>query len=252
MSAPFTTRTAHARGSELTRQRLLATATDLFLTDSYAAVSLRRITERAGLTHGAIARHFATKPAVADAVLEQLFRHAHARVHRYHVRNHSHLVATISAWVLFVAAHPGWVRLELDLGAAAPEAVSRDRLHEIRYMATAFIEAAMGEAGVEPAVAPESASAMLLTSVVGYATAERGALSVETAAVVRTLVEHVLAEASSEVGTMSANVSPRGQASVAAVITTPCTARPIADIGFSDAPPMPEGGHQCVARLGSR
>ncbi|WP_433678684.1 TetR/AcrR family transcriptional regulator [Nocardia sp. CA-119907] len=193
MSAPFTTSTARARGSELTRQRLLVTATDLFLSDSYAAVSLQRIAECAGLTHRAIARHFASKPALADAVLEQLFLRADAHVHRYQVRDHDQLVATISTWVLFATAHPGWVRLELDLGAAAPGAVSRDRLREIRCIATDFIDRAIGEAGVDPAVAPEVGAWMLLTSVVGHAATDSGAPCAATAAL-RALVEHVLAE----------------------------------------------------------
>ncbi|MFE9328524.1 TetR/AcrR family transcriptional regulator [Nocardia sp. NPDC052278] len=193
MSAPFATSTTNARGSELIRQRLLATATDVFLTDSYAAASLQRIAERAGLTHGAIMGYFATKPALADAVLEQLFRRAYAHVCRYQVRDHSQLVATISTWVLFAAAHSGWVRLELDLGAAAPEDISRDRLRETRCKATKFIANAMGKAGVDPAVAPEVGASMLLTSVVGHAATDSSASCVETASL-RALVEHVLAE----------------------------------------------------------
>ncbi|WP_433207046.1 TetR/AcrR family transcriptional regulator [Nocardia sp. CA-107356] len=193
MSEPFATSTARTRGSELTRQRPLATATDLFFTDSYAAVSLQRIAERAGLTPGAIVQYFATKPALADAVLEQLFRRADAHVRRYQVRDHDQLVATISTWVVFAAAHPGWVRLELDLGDAAPEDVSRDRLREIRCKATKFIADAMREAGVDPAVRPEVGAVMLLTNVVGQAATDSSASCVETASL-RALVEHVLAE----------------------------------------------------------
>jgi AcrR family transcriptional regulator len=69
--------------SEVTRQKILDAAIDLFSQVGYAAAGLGEIIERAGMTKGALYHHFDSKEALATAIIEQgsnLTRDAFRRV----------------------------------------------------------------------------------------------------------------------------------------------------------------------------
>jgi AcrR family transcriptional regulator len=69
--------------SEITRQKILNAAIDLFSEVGYAAAGLGEIIDRAGMTKGALYHHFDSKEALATAVIEQgtkLIRDAFHRV----------------------------------------------------------------------------------------------------------------------------------------------------------------------------
>jgi AcrR family transcriptional regulator len=57
--------------SEVTRQKLLDAAIDLFSEVGYPAAGLGEIIERAGMTKGALYHHFDSKDALATAIIEQ-------------------------------------------------------------------------------------------------------------------------------------------------------------------------------------
>jgi AcrR family transcriptional regulator len=61
---------AQAR-SEITRQKIIDAAIDLFSESGYAATGLGEIIERAGMTKGALYHHFDSKQALATAIIEQ-------------------------------------------------------------------------------------------------------------------------------------------------------------------------------------
>ena len=55
-----------------TRERLLATARDLFGRDGYEATSVEAVLKAAGVAKGSLYHHFENKPALFDAVLDQV------------------------------------------------------------------------------------------------------------------------------------------------------------------------------------
>ncbi len=55
-----------------TRTALLSAARELFLVRGYGAVSMEEIVARAGVTRGALYHHFDGKPAVFEAVFEEI------------------------------------------------------------------------------------------------------------------------------------------------------------------------------------
>jgi AcrR family transcriptional regulator len=57
--------------SEITRQKIIDAAIDLFGEVGYAAAGLGEIIDRAGMTKGALYHHFDSKVALATAIIEQ-------------------------------------------------------------------------------------------------------------------------------------------------------------------------------------
>ena len=57
--------------SEVTRQKILDAAMDVFSEVGYAAAGLGEVIERAGMTKGALYHHFDSKEALATAIIEQ-------------------------------------------------------------------------------------------------------------------------------------------------------------------------------------
>jgi AcrR family transcriptional regulator len=59
--------------ADQTRQRILATASQLFVEHGYAATSVRDISQRLGMTKGSLYYHFASKEDLLVALLAPLF-----------------------------------------------------------------------------------------------------------------------------------------------------------------------------------
>jgi TetR/AcrR family transcriptional regulator, repressor for neighboring sulfatase len=66
--------TARPRGSEAVREALIVSATSLFAQFGPGAVSVREIALHAQVNHGLVHRHFGSKEALLEAVLERLVR----------------------------------------------------------------------------------------------------------------------------------------------------------------------------------
>ncbi|WP_433620997.1 TetR family transcriptional regulator [Nocardia sp. CA-120079] len=192
-------RLSRKQSQQRTRQRVLDAATVLFLTDGYPATSIEAIGERTGYTYGAVLGHFRTKDALAVAVLEQVYRRAHTRVHRFQVRDHDHLRATVTTWMHIAITHPGWIRLEHAIAEAGRYRDTQIRLRDIHSTATTFIANAIRVTRMEPAVPPATAAAMLLSIVIGHAAIDFDEAT--TSAGLRLLVDHVLAPANPQAST---------------------------------------------------
>ncbi len=64
---------ANTRDPDLTRERILAAAQALFVEKGFAAVSMREIAARSGVTKSLIHHHFGSKEALWELVKEQAF-----------------------------------------------------------------------------------------------------------------------------------------------------------------------------------
>ena len=59
--------------AEITRQRILDAARDVFLVRGVSRTSMEQIASHAGLTRGAIYWHFKNKPEIFHAIRDQVF-----------------------------------------------------------------------------------------------------------------------------------------------------------------------------------
>lgn len=70
------------RNTERTREQILEAAADLFVSEGYDAVSVRKIAERAGISHGTIYIHFRDKDDLLYQVSEEQFSRLMSRLRR--------------------------------------------------------------------------------------------------------------------------------------------------------------------------
>lgn len=70
------------RDTEQTRQQILDAASDLFVSDGYDAVSVRKIAARANLSHGTIYIHFKDKEDLLYQASEEQFMRLMSRLRR--------------------------------------------------------------------------------------------------------------------------------------------------------------------------
>lgn len=96
------------------RQALIDAALRLISEEGYAALSLREVARRAGVTHAAPYRHFTDKEALLGAVASEGFRMMRLAMHERMVRETPHLerlIASGVAYVLFAVEHPAHFRV---------------------------------------------------------------------------------------------------------------------------------------------
>jgi TetR/AcrR family transcriptional regulator len=103
------------RDPDLTRENILAAAHDLFVDKGFAAVSMREIAARSGVTKSLIHHHFGSKEALWELVKEKAFA-AYAEGQEAELRaadapDADLLRNAVSAYFQFLAANPGVVRL---------------------------------------------------------------------------------------------------------------------------------------------
>ena len=150
--------------SEITRQKILNAAIDLFSEVGYAAAGLGEIIDRAGMTKGALYHHFDSKDALATAIIEQgtnLTRDAFRRVCASSspaLENMIHGVFVITD--LFVSDKTARTAEQLTRGLAefnsAASQVWSSRLDEMTTQARhASTEGDLGD-GLDPYVVSES------------------------------------------------------------------------------------------------
>jgi TetR/AcrR family transcriptional regulator len=103
------------RDPDLTRENILAAAHDLFVDKGFAAVSMREIAARSGVTKSLIHHHFGSKEALWELVKEKAFA-AYAESQEAELRaadapDADLLRNAVAAYFQFLAANPGVVRL---------------------------------------------------------------------------------------------------------------------------------------------
>ncbi|MFW6074723.1 MAG: TetR/AcrR family transcriptional regulator [Chloroflexota bacterium] len=74
--------TRRERDTERTREQIMEAASELFLTDGYEAVSVRKIAEKANISHGTIYIHFKDKDDLLYQVSEEQFSRLMSRLRR--------------------------------------------------------------------------------------------------------------------------------------------------------------------------
>jgi AcrR family transcriptional regulator len=125
-TAPATTR---AEQSARTRESIVESATELFATRGFAATSLRDVATSAGLSHPGLLRHFASKDALLDAVVERFSSRRREELGRAGL----HEVGGLDLMVEVArrnAEDPGYVALFSGLAGAAtrPDHPAHERL----------------------------------------------------------------------------------------------------------------------------
>lgn len=96
------------------RQALIDAALQLISEEGFAALSLREVARRAGVTHAAPYRHFADKEALLWAVATEGFRMMTVAMRERMEKEAGHLerlAATGIAYVLFAVEHPAHFRV---------------------------------------------------------------------------------------------------------------------------------------------
>jgi AcrR family transcriptional regulator len=125
------------------RQRILDTARALLDEQGAAALSLREVARRAGVTHQAPYHHFADRESILAELVAQGFDELARRLARAHATGgdtQTTLVASGTAYVVFALDHPGVFRVMFradlcDPLRFAPVQAAGDRAHgELRHL----------------------------------------------------------------------------------------------------------------------
>ncbi|MGW5053394.1 TetR/AcrR family transcriptional regulator [Actinokineospora sp. NPDC004072] len=113
-------RLTRAQSQARTRERLIATARQLFLDDGYHATSLERVADAAGFSKGAVYSNFRNKDELCLAVLDDI--HAgHLRDIAAAVagRTPDEAIAAVAAWAERMVGDQGWTVLEVEFAVHA-------------------------------------------------------------------------------------------------------------------------------------
>src|SRR5678816_350097 len=73
MKSQAESRTPRQRYRDTLRREILDAAREVFLKDGYAGVSVRKLAERVGCSHGNLYLHFKDKEALFDCLVEESF-----------------------------------------------------------------------------------------------------------------------------------------------------------------------------------
>lgn len=97
------------------RKALIAIAIDLLAEGGVQALSLRKIAQKAGVSHNAPYMHFADKEAVLVAIAEESFRllavHVDSAISQVGGNTREQLIAASQAYVRFAIGHPDCVQV---------------------------------------------------------------------------------------------------------------------------------------------
>jgi AcrR family transcriptional regulator len=152
-------RTDHGRrGGQRTRERILASALDVFAVDGFDGATTRAIAARAGVNLGLIKYYFDTKEklwrAAVDRIFGALFEHLDAAV-PVRLDRREDLERLIRAVVHFAAENPAFIRLMNDEGKRGGPRMRwlTDRHGKPLYERACVLFARLREIGAVPAVA---------------------------------------------------------------------------------------------------
>jgi AcrR family transcriptional regulator len=115
------------------RAAILESARELFATEGYQSVSMRRIGRKAGCSPMAVYRHFASKQELLLSICEESFAHMLRNLERPHpdLPLVEQLRIRMAVFIRFCAAHPSHYRLiYIDAAFAGVEIPSRRWLRD--------------------------------------------------------------------------------------------------------------------------
>ncbi len=157
-----------------TRERLVATATELFLRDGYSATSLEKVAEEAGYSKGAVYSNFRNKDDLCLAVLDAI--HAEqVRLVAEAISGEGTLEARLMAfqrWAERTIGDEQWTALEVEFATNVrrdprlrAELATRDE--SIRGMIAELVAAHAEEYGVRLPMPAEDVATALLSLGIG-------------------------------------------------------------------------------------
>jgi AcrR family transcriptional regulator len=144
-------RLTRAESQARTRERLLATARELFLRDGYQPTSLDRVAEAAGFSKGAVYSNFRNKDELCMAVLDDIrAERAMEIAELLHAPTPEERLSRFAEWAERVIGDPQWTTLELEFGVHArrdPQlrAHLADRISMLGDAAGSAVTAAAGD-----------------------------------------------------------------------------------------------------------
>ncbi|BBC29794.1 hypothetical protein SGFS_010880 [Streptomyces graminofaciens] len=187
-------RLSRAESQERTRERLVATARELFLRDGYGATSLSQVAEAAGYSKGAVYSNFRGKGHLCLAVLddiraEQLTLLADAVLRDAGIDDR---LAAFAAWGEAHIGDEAWTTLEVEFLTAArhDEELRREitaRVGVIREALAQLLDSLARELGTSPAMPAEAAALALLSLGIGIGIQRIADPAVPTAVLTDTL-----------------------------------------------------------------
>ncbi|MFB6612148.1 TetR/AcrR family transcriptional regulator [Agromyces sp. NPDC056379] len=149
---PVPTRQAR---SAATRERILDSATAMFVSVGITAVSLRDVAARAGVTHPGLLRHFPSKDALLGAVVERLDRANESWIEH---EPHDEFSLGLAALARRNAGTPGYLELytalsgEATSASHAAHAHMRERYARVRAAVADQLATEPVRAGIDPDV----------------------------------------------------------------------------------------------------
>ncbi|WP_084497328.1 TetR/AcrR family transcriptional regulator [Nocardia amamiensis] len=153
---------------QITRDRLLRSAGQLFMAEGFHTTSVDRIAAHAGYSRGAVFGTFNGKAEMGAAVLDEMYRHVTDCMRFVRVRTVEQLVSTVTTWGYLAVSRPGWIRLELSL--AGPSAPARSvPLTRLISALGGWFTCAAEDIGV-PATDGEEAAYVLMSTLAGLLT----------------------------------------------------------------------------------
>ncbi|MFJ2754188.1 TetR/AcrR family transcriptional regulator [Nocardioides sp. NPDC087217] len=166
----ITRKESHAQ----TRERLIATAHGMFLSDGYNATSLDKVATTAGFSKGAVYSNFSTKHELGLAVLDVIHRErAQSLADAVSgVDNVEGRIDAFAAWAEANIGDVGWTALEVEFATSTrrvPEVSQQlaGRRRELTAAIAGLIEQQAADLGLTLASPAEDAAVQLLSLGIG-------------------------------------------------------------------------------------
>ena len=169
-------RLSRAEAQVRTRELIVASATELFLRDGFAATSLEAVAAHAGFTRGAVYSNFANKVSLGNAVIDALYDQETARVlalaEAARSDGLSAVIDSLDAWGRTIVGDRAWFRLEMAVSATsvsdgALTTATASRYERIRAATTALVEELETEHGLELPVDAQTLALGLFSLILG-------------------------------------------------------------------------------------
>lgn len=167
---------AHAKHLPADERRavIVETVIELAAEQNPSEITTAAIAKRMGLTQGALFRHFPSKEAVLEAVMEWVAEHLLSRIDKAARGITSPLAALEAVFMAhtgFVAEHPGVPRMlfgELQrTGETAPKLVVQALIRRYGERVSALIEAGKGHGELDPALDVGAAATLFIGTIQG-------------------------------------------------------------------------------------
>ncbi|MPY57473.1 TetR/AcrR family transcriptional regulator [Streptomyces spongiae] len=187
-------RLSRVESQERTRERLVATARELFLRDGYGATSLSDVAETAGYSKGAVYSNFRGKDHLCLAVLDDIRAEQLALLTESVMRDTriEDRLATFTAWAEAHIGDEAWTTLEVEFLTRArhDDEIRHEitaRVAAIREALAQLLEALAQELGASLAMPADQAAMTLLSLGIGIGVQRIADPTVPTAVLTDTL-----------------------------------------------------------------